>query len=157
MMSESNDSWWGPIGLLMFLIAIGMDLLVWNFSGGGDMLLILNNIIIGFTLTFGMTTLALLVVSLASVHKHMRWQEQIIGLTIFTLFGMSITYWLLDGSIDSIRENGTIIIAGLTAALAATGLVFGLLLALITGRTHADDPLIAMKSTDGDVEIELKA
>ncbi len=157
MMSENNDSWWGPIGLLMFLIAIGMDLLVWNFSGGADMLLILNNIIIGFTLTFGMTTLALLVVSLASVHKHMRWQEQIIGLTAFTLFGMSITYWLLDGSIDSIRENGTIIIAGLTAALAATGLVFGLLLALITGRTHADDPLIAMKSTDGDVEIELKA
>tara|TARA_B100001996_G_C18566353_1_gene556696 strand:- start:405 stop:875 length:471 start_codon:yes stop_codon:yes gene_type:complete len=156
-MSENNDSWWGPIGLLMFLIAIGMDLLVWNFSGGADMLLILNNIIIGFTLTFGMTTLALLVVSLASVHKHMRWQEQIIGLTAFTLFGMSITYWLLDGSIDSIRENGTIIIAGLTAALAATGLVFGLLLALITGRTHADDPLIAMKSTDGDVEIELKA
>ena len=157
MMSENNDSWWGPIGLLMFLIAIGMDLLVWNFSGGADMLLILNNIIIGFTLTFGMTTLALLVVSLASVHKHMRWQEQIIGLTAFTLFGMSITYWLLDGSIDSIRENGVIIIAGLTAALAATGLVFGLLLALITGRTHADDPLIAMKSTDGDVEIELKA
>ena len=113
--------------------------------------------IIGFTLAFGMTSLALLVVSLSAVHKHMRWQEQVLGLAVFTILGISLAYWSLEESTQSLRENGAILIAGLIAMLAAIGLVFGLLLALITGRTHEPDLLISLKSTDGDVEIELEA
>ncbi|MBN17813.1 MAG: hypothetical protein CMB37_06635 [Euryarchaeota archaeon] len=156
-MSGNKDSWWGPIGLLLFLIAIGMDLLVWNFSGGVEIYSIVQNMIIGFTLAFGMTSLALLVVSLSAVHKHMRWQEQVLGLAVFTILGISLAYWSLEESTQSLRENGAILIAGLIAMLAAIGLVFGLLLALITGRTHEPDLLISLKSTDGDVEIELEA
>ena len=39
--------------------------------------------------------------------------------------------------------------------LAAVGLVFGLLLALVTGREHVPDPLLDLDSTGGDVSLEL--
>ena len=58
-------------------------------------------------------------------------------------------------SIDVMREGGTILLSGLTAMLTAVGLVFGLLLALVTGREHVADPLLEMESTGGDVSIEL--
>ena len=35
------------------------------------------------------------------------------------------------------------------------GLVFGLLLALVTGREHVPDPLLDLDSTGGDVSLEL--
>jgi hypothetical protein len=45
--------------------------------------------------------------------------------------------------------------SGMTAMLAAVGLVFGLLLALVTGREHVPDPLLDLDSTGGDVSLEL--
>ena len=33
-MTEKRDSWWGPVALLILLIAFSMDLLVWHLSGG---------------------------------------------------------------------------------------------------------------------------
>ena len=54
------------------------------------------------------------------------------------------------------RQGGVILLSGLTGMLTALGLVFGLLLALVTGREHTTDPLLDMESTDGDVSIELE-
>ena len=72
MMSEEKDAWWGPVALLMLLIAFSMDLLVWQLSGGTEFSLILDRVLLGFTLAFGLTTLALLLVSLGAVHRHVR-------------------------------------------------------------------------------------
>ena len=55
------------------------------------------------------------------------------------------------------RSSGVIMLAGATAMLAASGLVFGLLLALVTGRELIPDPLLDMDSTGGDVSVELEA
>ncbi|MEE3310855.1 MAG: hypothetical protein VX230_05125, partial [Candidatus Thermoplasmatota archaeon] len=66
-MSEEKDAWWGPVALLMLLIAFSMDLLVWQLSGGTEFSLILDRVLLGFTLAFGLTTLALLLVSLGAV------------------------------------------------------------------------------------------
>jgi hypothetical protein len=61
----------------------------------------------------------------------------------------------MDGSFDAMRDEGVILLSGITAMLAAVGLVFGLLLALVTGREHSPDPLLQMDSTRGDVSLEL--
>ena len=62
----------------------------------------------------------------------------------------------MEGSVDAMRDGGVILLSGITAMLAAVGLVFGLLLALVTGREHAPDPLLEMDSTHGDVSLELE-
>jgi hypothetical protein len=61
----------------------------------------------------------------------------------------------MEGSFDAMRGEGVILLSGITAMLAALGLVFGLLLALVTGRKHSPDPLLQMESTRGDVSLEL--
>ncbi|MCS5536362.1 MAG: hypothetical protein NZ802_10950, partial [Candidatus Poseidoniales archaeon] len=76
MMTEERDAWWGPVALLMLLIAFSMDLLVWQLSGGTEFSSIIERAILGFTLAFGLTSLALLLISLGAVHRHVRWQEQ---------------------------------------------------------------------------------
>ena len=53
------------------------------------------------------------------------------------------------------QRGSVILLAGVTAMLAASGLIFGLLLALVTGREHTPDPLLEMESTRGDVSLEL--
>ena len=156
MMTEERDAWWGPVALLMLLIAFSMDLLVWQLSGGTEFSSIIERAILGFTLAFGLTSFALLLISLGAVHSHVRWQEQVVGLFLLTGLGLSLTNWQMEGSVDAIRDEGVILLSGITAMLAAVGLVFGLLLALVTGREHTPDPLLEMDSTHGDVSLELE-
>ena len=156
MRNEERESWWGPVALSMFLIAFSMNLLVWQLSGGTEFSLIVERMILGFTLAFGLTSFALLLISLGAVHRHVRWQEQVMGLLLLTGLGLSVTNWQMDGSFAAMRDEGVILLSGITAMLAALGLVFGLLLALVTGREHTPDPLLQMESTHGDVSIELE-
>ena len=156
MMTEKRDAWWGPVALLMLLIAFSMDLLVWQLSGGTEFSSIIERAILGFTLAFGLTSFALLLISLGAVHSHVRWQEQVVGLFLLTGLGLSLTNWQMEGSVDAMRDEGVILLSGITAMLAAVGLVFGLLLALVTGREHTPDPLLEMDSTHGDVALELE-
>ena len=156
MMTEERDAWWGPVALLMLLIAFSMDLLVWQLSGGTEFSSIIERAILGFTLAFGLTSFALLLISIGAVHSHVRWQEQVVGLFLLTVLGLSLTNWQMEGSVDAMRDEGVILLSGITAMLAAVGLVFGLLLALVTGREHTPDPLLEMDSTHGDVALELE-
>ena len=156
MRDEEREAWWGPVALLMFLIAFSMNLLVWQLSGGTEFSLIVERMILGFTLAFGLTSFALLLISLGAVHRHVRWQEQVMGLLLLTGLGLSVANWQMDGSFAAMRDEGVILLSGITAMLAALGLVFGLLLALVTGREHVPDPLLQMESTHGDVSIELE-
>ena len=57
-MTEKRDSWWGPVALQMLLLAFSMDLLVWQLSGGTEFSLIIERMLIGFSLAFGITSLA---------------------------------------------------------------------------------------------------
>ena len=155
-MTEERDAWWGPVALLMLLIAFSMDLLVWQLSGGTEFSSIIERAILGFTLAFGLTSFALLLISLGAVHNHVRWQEQVVGLFLLTGLGLSLTNWQIEGSVDAMRDEGVILLSGITAMLAAVGLVFGLLLALVTGREHTPDPLLDLDSTHGDVSLELE-
>ena len=154
-MTEQRESWWGPVALLMLLLAISMDLFVWQVSGGVEFSSIVERILLGFTLAFGITSFALLVVSIGAIHRHVRWKEQIVGLFLLAGLGLSLSNWQMDGSWDAMRSEGVMLFSGITAALAAVGLVFGLLLALVTGREHVPDPLLDMESTGGDVSVEL--
>ena len=154
-MTEQRESWWGPVALLMLLLAISMDLFVWQVSGGVEFSSIVERILLGFTLAFGITSFALLVVSIGAIHRHVRWKEQIVGLFLLAGLGLSLSNWQMDGSLDAMRSEGVMLFSGITAALAAVGLVFGLLLALVTGREHVPDPLLDMDSTGGDVSVEL--
>ncbi len=154
-MTEERDSWWGPIALLILLIAFSMDLLVWQLSGGVEFSSILERLILGFSLAFGITSFALLLTSVGALHQHARWKEQVVGLILLSGLTLCLTYWQMDGSIEIMRGEGVILFSGMTAMLAAVGLVFGLLLALVTGREHISDPLLEMDSTGGDVSVEL--
>ncbi len=154
-MTERRESWWGPIALLMLLLAFSMDLLVWQLSGGGEVSSILERMLLGFTLAFGITSFALLLISIGALHQHVRWKEQVVGLTLLTGLGLSLSNWQMDGSLESLRGEGVMLFSGMTAMLAAVGLVFGLLLALVTGREHVPDPLLDLDSTGGDVSLEL--
>ena len=153
-MTQSKDTWWRPVALLMLVFAIGMDLLVWQLSGGVKISMIVEHVINGFILAFGGISLVLLAMSLGSVHQHAQWKEQIFGLLLLTVIGFYAAFHLYNGAIEYIREGGVILLSGLTAMLTAIGLVFGLLLALVTGREHFTDPLLEMESTGGDVDIE---
>ena len=154
-MTEQRESWWGPIALLMLLLAFSMDLLVWQLSGGVELSTILERMLLGFTLAFGITSFALLMISIGALHQHVRWKEQVVGLTLLTGLGLSLSNWQMDGSLESLRSEGVMLFSGMTAMLAAVGLVFGLLLALVTGREHVPDPLLDLDSTGGDVSLEL--
>jgi len=154
-MTERRESWWGPIALLMLLLAFSMDLLVWQLSGGVELSSILERMLLGFTLAFGITSFALLLISIGALHQHVRWKEQVVGLTLLTGLGLSLSNWQMDGSLQSLRGEGVMLFSGMTAMLAAVGLVFGLLLALVTGREHVPDPLLDLDSTGGDVSLEL--
>ena len=154
-MTQNKDSWWRPVALLMLVIAIAMDLLVWHLSGGAQLSAIFEQMVHGFVLAFGGTSFALLIVSLGSVHRHAHSKEQISGLLLLAGLGFSLSFTQY-GSIEEMRQGGVILLSGLTGMLTALGLVFGLLLALVTGREHTTDPLLDMESTDGDVSIELE-
>ena len=154
-MTEKRDSWWGPIALLMLLLAFSMDLLVWKLSGGVEFSSIIERMLLGFTLAFGITSFALLLISIGAVHQHVRWKEQVVGLFLLAGLGLSLSNWQMDGSLDTMRSEGVMLFSGITAMLAAVGLVFGLLLALVTGREHVPDPLLELDSTGGDVSVEL--
>ena len=154
-MTGQRESWWGPMALLMLLLAFSMDLLVWQLSGGVELSSILERMLLGFTLAFGITCFALLMISIGAIHQHVRWKEQVAGLTLLAGLGLSLSNWQMDGSLESLRGEGVMLFSGMTAVLAAVGLVFGLLLALVTGREHVPDPLLDMDSTGGDVSLEL--
>ena len=156
MAAEDKGPWWRLIALLLVLILVAMDLLVWQFSGGADVLDAFRNMMIGAALAFGLACLALLLVSLGTMHRHMRWREQVFGLALFTGLGLSAAAWQLGDSISTLREQAGMLLVGLSAALAASGLVLGLLLALVTGRKHVSDPLLDMHSTGGDVSLEIE-
>jgi hypothetical protein len=140
----------------MFLIAFSMDLFVWQLSGGTEFSSIVERLILGFSLAFGITSFALLLISIGTLHQHARWKEQILGLLILTNLGLCLAYWQMESSIDAVRSEGVMLFSGMTAMLAAVGLVFGLLLALVTGREHIQDPLLELNSTGGDVALELE-
>ena len=74
-MTQSKDTWWRPVALLMLVFAIGMDLLVWQLSGGVKISMIVEHVINGFILAFGGISLVLLAMSLGSVHQHAQWKE----------------------------------------------------------------------------------
>ena len=154
-MTQQKGNWWKPVALLMLVIAIGMDLLVWQLSGGVEFSTIAEEAIRGFILAFGGTSIALLMISLGSLHRHSQWKEQIAGLVCLSVVALYLAHSEYGKSIDGMREGGAILLSGLTAMLTAVGLVFGLLLALVTGREHVADPLLEMESTGGDVSIEL--
>ena len=154
-MTEKRDSWWGQIALLMLLLAFSMDLLVWQLSGGVEFSSIIERMLLGFTLAFGITSFALLMISIGAVHQHVRWKEQVVGLFLLAGLGLSLSNWQMDGSLNTMRSEGVMLFSGITAMLAAVGLVFGLLLALVTGREHVPDPLLDLDSTGGDVSVEL--
>ena len=154
-MTEKRDCWWGQIALLMLLLAFSMDLLVWQLSGGVEFSSIIERMLLGFTLAFGITSFALLLISIGAVHQHVRWKEQVVGLFLLAGLGLSLSNWQMDGSLDAMRSEGVMLFSGITAMLAAVGLVFGLLLALVTGREHVPDPLLDLDSTGGDVSVEL--
>ena len=154
-MTEKRDSWWGQIALLMLLLAFSMDLLVWQLSGGVEFSSIIERMLLGFTLAFGITSFALLLISIGAVHQHVRWKEQVVGLFLLAGLGLSLSNWQMDESLDAMRSEGVMLFSGITAMLAAVGLVFGLLLALVTGREHVPDPLLELDSTGGDVSVEL--
>ncbi|MFL2946880.1 MAG: hypothetical protein ACJZ4J_01770 [Candidatus Poseidoniales archaeon] len=154
-MTEQRESWWGPIALLMLLLAFSMDLLVWQLSGGVELSTIFERMLLGFTLAFGITSFALLLISIGALHQHVRWKEQVVGLFLLAGLGLSLSNWQMDGSLESLRSEGVMLFSGMTAMLAAVGLVFGLLLALVTGREHVPDPLLDLDSTGGDVSLEL--
>ena len=99
-MSEVKDSWWRPVALLLILIALSMDLLVWNFSGGTEFSSIFNQFAFGITLDLGLTSFALLLVSIGSVHQYSRWKEQIIGLILISGLGLSLSNWQIGGSFE---------------------------------------------------------
>ena len=155
-MTGKRDSWWGPVALLMLLIAFSMDLLVWQLSGGTEFSLIIERMLLGFSLAFGITSLALLLVTIGAIHQHARWKEQVIGLLLLAGLGLSIAHWQMGGSIEELRNQGVMLFSGMAAMMAAVGLVFGLLLALITGREHPADPLLELESTGGDVIVDLE-
>jgi len=154
-MTEQRESWWGPIALLMLLLAFSMDLLVWQLSGGVELSSIVERMLLGFTLAFGITSFALLLISIGALHQHVRWKEQVVGLFLLAGLGLSLSNWQMAGSLESLRSEGVMLFSGMTAMLAAIGLVFGLLLALVTGREHVRDPLLDLDSTGGDVSLEL--
>ena len=154
-MTEKRDSWWGQIALLMLLLAFSMDLLVWQLSGGVEFSSIIERMLLGFTLAFGITSFALLLISIGAVHQHVRWKEQVVGLFLLAGLGLSLSNWQMEGALDTMRSEGVMLFSGITAMLAAVGLVFGLLLALVTGREHVPDPLLELDSTGGDVSVEL--
>lgn len=154
-MTEQRESWWGPIALLMLLLAFSMDLLVWQLSGGVELSTIFERMLLGFTLAFGITSFALLLISIGALHQHVRWKEQVVGLFLLAGLGLSLSNWQMDSSLESLRSEGVMLFSGMTAMLAAVGLVFGLLLALVTGREHVPDPLLDLDSTGGDVSLEL--
>ena len=155
-MTEKRDSWWGPVALLMLLIAFSMDLLVWQLSGGTEFTLIIERMLLGFSLAFGITSLALLLVTIAAIHQHARWKEQVIGLLLLAGLGLSVAHWQMGGSIEDMRYQGVMLFSGMAAMMAAVGLVFGLLLALITGREHSAAPRLELESTGGDVTVDLE-
>ena len=154
-MTEQRESWWGPVALLMLLLAISMDLFVWQVSGGVEFSSIVERILLAFTLAFGITSFALLVVSIGAIHQHVRWKEQVVVLFLLAGLGLSLSNWQMDGSLDTMRSEGVMLFSGITAMLAAVGLVFGLLLALVTGRDHVPAPLLELDSTGGDVSVDL--
>jgi membrane associated rhomboid family serine protease len=80
----------------------------------------------------------------------------VIGLLLLAGLGLSIAHWQMGGSIEDMRNEGAMLFSGMAAMMAAVGLVFGLLLALITGREHAADPLLELESTGGDVSVALE-
>ena len=47
-MTQKKDAWWKPVALLMLGIAFGMDLLVWQLSGGVELSTIAQEAIRGF-------------------------------------------------------------------------------------------------------------
>ena len=94
-------------------------------------------------------------ISIGPIHQHVRSKEQVVGLTLLALLGLSLSNWQMSGSLESLRGEGVMLFSGMTAVLAAVGLVFGLLLALVTGREHVPDPLLDLDSTGGDVSLEL--
>ena len=156
MAAEDKGPWWRLIGLLLLLILAGMDLLVWQLSGGTDVLAAFENMLLGAALAFGLASLALLLVTLGAVHRHARWREQVFGLALFAGLGLSYAANEMGDSIDALRPGAGMLLAGLSAALAATGLIFGLLLALVTGREHVPDPLHDLQSTGGDVSMDIE-
>ena len=131
MAADDRGPWWRLIALLLVLILIAMDLLVWQFSGGTDVLDAFRDMMNGAALAFGLASLALLLVSLGTLHRHMRWREQVFGLALFTGLGLSAAAWQLGDSISTLREQAGMLLVGLSAALAASGLVLGLLLGVV--------------------------
>jgi hypothetical protein len=150
-----RDSW----RLLLLLVAIISGLLVVDWQLGVDFSAvlaerrILHSLIVAFTTTSGVLFMA----TVAMAHRHSRVVEQLIGTGIATGFGIllygvvvSDLAWTVpytqNGVDDQFYLTALRMLGTLLAAFTAFGLVFGMLLALVTGRQPEKDPLLDLES-----------
>ncbi len=161
MMSRmvGGKSSWRWVFSTLIGLAIAIDVTAWYLRGEIDPSSILSRVLLGLVLGLGLTASGLLLVTISAVHREMRAVEQIIGLAIAAGLGLSLAGWMIEGGIgasasgmDGILEESRIgaamLLNGLFAGLTAAGLVFGLLLALVTGRPMEKDPLLDLESTE---------
>ena len=113
-----------------------------------------HSAIVSFMLTAGL----LLMFTLAFAHRQARITEQALGMFLTTVVTALIYRWIIDAGMllpgvmgDVWSQFSTTVLRLLVAGCAgwlALGICFGLLLALVSGRRHADDPLLELSSED---------
>jgi|GEM_PF-2873634 len=156
-MVGGKSSWRWVFGTLIGL-AIAIDVTAWYLRGEIDPSSVLSRALFGLVLALGLSASALLLVTISAIHREMRATEQVIGLAIAAGLGLSLTGWMIEGGfatsisgteniLEQARIGGAMLLNGLFASLTAAGLVFGLLLALVTGRPMEKDPLLELEST----------
>ena len=161
MMSRmvAGKSSWRWLFSTLIGLAIAIDVIAWYLKGEIDPSSVVSRVLLGLVLGLGLTASVLLLVTISAVHREMRALEQIIGLAIAAGLGLSLGGWMIEGGIgtsssgidgilEEVRIGAAMLLNGLFAGLTAVGLVFGLLLALVTGRPMEKDPLLDLESTE---------
>ena len=113
-----------------------------------------HSAIVSFMLTTGL----LFMFTLAFAHRQARITEQSLGMFLTTVVAALVYGWavdvgmLLPGVVGDVWSQFSTTVLRLLVAecagLLALGICFGLLLALVSGRRHADDPLLELSSED---------
>ena len=113
-----------------------------------------HSAIVSFMLTTGL----LFMFTLAFAHRQARITEQALGMFLTTVVAALVYGWAVDAGMllpgvvgDIWSQFSTTVLRLLVsecAGLLALGICFGLLLALVSGRRHADDPLLELSSED---------
>tara|TARA_B100001013_G_C24583685_1_gene431730 strand:+ start:492 stop:1013 length:522 start_codon:yes stop_codon:yes gene_type:complete len=113
-----------------------------------------HSAIVSFMLTTGM----LFTFTLAFAHRQARITEQALGMFLTTVVAALIYGWAIDSGMllpgvvnDIWSQFSTTVLRLLVVECAgwiALGICFGLLLAMVSGREYADDPLLELNSED---------